>query len=82
MEGKTAALKGSFFPTPPTADLKDLHDYQYTNPLWAPDIKTWEVEEAIRMTSPDKAPGEDQLPSRVLHEAIQELKEPLTRLFN
>ena len=47
MEGKTAALKGSFFPTPPTADLKDLHDYQYTNPLWAPDIKTWEVEEAV-----------------------------------
>ena len=59
MEGKTAALKGSFFPTPPPADLEDLHDCQYPNPLWTPDIKTWEVEEAIRMTSPDTALGED-----------------------
>ena len=47
-----------------------------------PEIKTWEVEEAIRTTSPDKAPGEDKIPSRILYEAIQELKEPLTRLFN
>jgi len=47
VEGKTAALKGSFFPTPPPADLKDLHDHQHANLLWAPDIKTWEVEEAV-----------------------------------
>ena len=59
IEGKTAALRDSFFPTPPPVDLKDLHNYQYTNPSWAPDIKTWEVEEAIRTTSPDKALGED-----------------------
>jgi len=47
-----------------------------------PEIKIWEVEEVIRITSPDKALGEDEIPSCVLYEAIQELKEPLTRLFN
>ena len=57
VEGKTAALRDSFFPTPPPVDLKDLHNYQYTNPSWAPDIKTWEVEEAIRTTSPDSTRG-------------------------
>ena len=34
------------------------------------------------MTSPNTVLGEDQLPSYILYEAIQELKEPLTRLFN
>ncbi|XTI83830.1 hypothetical protein V2W45_134968 [Cenococcum geophilum] len=33
VEEKTAALKGSFFPTPPAADLKDIHEYQYPNPI-------------------------------------------------
>ena len=47
-----------------------------------PEIKTWEVEEAIRTTSPDKALEEDEIPNYVLHKAIQELKEPLTHLFN
>ena len=40
IEGKTIALKASFFLIPPPTDLKDLHNYQYPNPLWVPDIKT------------------------------------------
>jgi len=47
-----------------------------------PKIKTWEVEKAIRTTSPDKALGEDEIPSHIFYKAIQELKEPLTCLFN
>jgi len=46
------------------------------------EIKIWEVEEAIRTTSPDKVLGEDEIPSHVFYKAIQELKEPLTHLFN
>jgi len=33
IKGKTAAFQGSFFPTPLPADLKDLYNYQYPNPL-------------------------------------------------
>ena len=47
-----------------------------------PEIIIQEVEEAIRITSLDKALGENQLLSRVLYKATQELKELLTQLFN
>ena len=40
IEGKIVALRGSFFLILPPADLKDLYNYQYLNPLWTPDIKT------------------------------------------
>src|SRR5579871_389498 len=45
-------------------------------------IKTHETKKAIKESAPDKAPGPDQIPNRVLQMAESQLTEPLTNLFN
>jgi exonuclease III len=72
-QGKADALKHSFFPTPPTADEEDINNTQYPTPIIAPDITVDEVIRTIKRTSPDKAPGPDQIPNRVLRLAVDTL---------
>lgn len=70
---KMEVLRKVFFPKPPRADLSDIENYIYLSARgeWVP-ITEHEVRTAIQMVPPDKAPGEDQIPNRVL-KAVQEL---------
>lgn len=82
VESKAAALQESFFPTPPPADLSDIPGYQYS------DVGTWkqitqhEIREAIHMVPPDKAPGPDEIPNRILKMACQHMVPLLALIFN
>ncbi|RFU33141.1 hypothetical protein B7463_g3176, partial [Scytalidium lignicola] len=66
LEGKCEAFRETLFPKPPE---------------W-PKITEWEVTEALRYVPPDKAPGEDDIPNRVLKTVAEELAPTLTELFN
>lgn len=81
--GKAEALRGVFFPQPPEADLTDTMLYNYPLPCeeWT-EIVDWEVTEALRIAPPDKAPGEDGIPNRVLKAAVIVLTPTLTNIFN
>ncbi len=81
--GKAEALRTVFFPKPPEADLTDISLYCYPISVetWVP-ITEWEVGEAMRDTPPDKAPGEDEIPNRVLKAAAETLRPIYTKLFN
>jgi len=81
-EQKAEALRTVFFPTPPPADLTDIQGFQYPEPIATQLITSEEVNQAIRSTPGDKAPGEDQIPNHVLHKALPWIKEYLTVLFN
>jgi exonuclease III len=80
---KAHALRQTFFPQPPEADLSDTHYFNYNRPAeaWTP-IVEHEVREALRMAPPDKAPGEDDIPNRLLKLATDNLAPILTVLFN
>jgi exonuclease III/ribonuclease HI len=81
---KMQILKEAFFPKPPKADLSDIQGYIYPparGEPWVP-ITEHEVRTAIQIVPPDKAPGEDQIPNRVL-KAVESLLTPiLTKVFN
>ena len=83
LQSKCKMLQGVHFPKPPEADLTELDGYVYPRPKgdWVP-VTEWEVSEAIRNSPPDKAPGDDQLPNRVLKAAATIITPSLTHLFN
>jgi hypothetical protein len=62
-EAKTALLSESFFPAIPEADLADIDNMIYPEQLPFPEIPRHEIEQVIRSTPPDKAPGEDTIPN-------------------
>lgn len=83
MSEKLGVLQETFFPKPPKADLSDTRGYIYppAKGEWVP-ITEHAVRTAIQTAPPDKAPGEDQIPNRIL-KAAQELLVPvLTTVFN
>ncbi|CZT41068.1 uncharacterized protein RSE6_00750 [Rhynchosporium secalis] len=66
-QGKAKALKVVFFPKPLEADLIDIHNYNY--PMRAEkwiEINEWEVCEALREATLDKALGEDSILNRTI----------------
>ncbi|KAJ3552838.1 hypothetical protein NPX13_g11022 [Xylaria arbuscula] len=81
-EEKTQLLKDTFFPTPPDASLEDISGIEYAEQIAVPPITSEEVEEAIRNTSPMKAPGPDGIPNMILREALPWIKIHLTRIYN
>lgn len=80
-QGKAEALKNSFFPRPPEADTSDIGG-EYPTPWQAPRLTEKETMEAIKRASPNKAPGPDQIPNKVLQAGITQLTTPLTNLYN
>ena len=71
-----------FFPTPPPANLTDIRGYKYkATSKWKP-ITQNEIRKAIRATPPDKAPGPDKIPNRILKLACQQIVSLLATVFN
>lgn len=79
---KAEVFRRTFFPRPPVADLRDTHGVQYTGQISRPPITKKEILEAIRSTSPLKAPGPDGLPNRVLQVTADIIVGHLEMIFN
>ena len=79
---KATTLQRLFFPDPLPADLADIQDYCYPEPLEGnPDITPAELREAILKPAQDKAPGPDSIPHRILRLLFEEMEECLRELF-
>lgn len=79
---KADILAKHFFPPAKAADLSDIADHRYPSEL--PMLQTVSAEEVIKVLKalpPDKAPGPDGIPNRVLRECRGPLSQPLASLF-
>ena len=64
---KAKMLKSIFFPAPQPADLRDIEGSFYPASPHCPIIITKsEVSKVLQRLRPDKAPGSDGIPNRVL----------------
>lgn len=68
----------------PTADLSDMKDYNYLEPIEIPLITMHELEQVIHGLPADKAPGDDRIPNRLWQTAIKapKIAETLLQIFN
>ena len=66
-DAKAAEFKAAFFPPPPPADLSDIGTTDYPEPVQMDNkITMQQLERAIAKTSPNKAPGPDEITNAVL----------------
>jgi retrotransposon-encoded endonuclease/reverse transcriptase-like protein len=80
---KLETLRNQFFPPPRDADLTDIPETTYPEPLeTSEEIMQQEIYEALRWVSKDKAPGQDQIPNRILWYAKDWLIPRLNTVFN
>jgi ribonuclease HI len=63
---KCSALLETFFPPPPAAQLEDILEFEYPEPLPSPPISIREVEEAIMSPGAFKAPGTTGVPNKAI----------------
>ena len=62
-QSKIELFKQTFYTPPKLATLNDTIGFKYPIPLTTPEITEREVEWAIRSSSPNKAPGTDEIPT-------------------
>lgn len=79
---KAELLRTAFSPTPPVADLSDMEDYRYSEPVPMPPITKHEISNAILQAPGNKAPGPDGIPNRILHLALPQIPPLLLPLYN
>jgi exonuclease III len=80
---KIEILRELFFPRSLEADLSDIPSTVYPEPLTTrQEITSREIQEALRWVASDKAPGEDQIPNRVLQKVQEWLIPRLIIVFN
>ena len=79
---KADLFRDTFFPTPPEADLRDVHETEYNNQIDMPPITEQEIRDAIRAASPLKAPGPDGVTNKALQAGVNQLAAHLGRIFN
>lgn len=82
IDDKITLLKENFFPSTKEADLSDLHDYAYPDPVEWPPFTQREVQVALSMAATRKAPGPDGIPNLALRILKDVLPPVLTPLFN
>jgi hypothetical protein len=70
VEAKTKLLSEAFFPAIPEAELADIDDAVYPDQVEFLEITRHEIEQVIRSTPPDKAPGEDSIPNSFWHKIV------------
>ena len=72
---KTETLSRTFFPPPPLADLSDIPDTIYPDPVPTNlTITATQVKRAIEKLAPNKAPGPDEIPNHVLKRCLSILE--------
>jgi ribonuclease HI len=70
-EQKTTIFQKTFFPKPPPADLSDIPSAIYPQEiLYEARITIRQIREAVNRLAPDKAPGPDEIPNRVLKNTL------------
>ena len=68
LKEKATLLQRYAFSKPLEVDLSDIVDYRYPKPLETEDrLSTEEILAACLRTKPDKAPGQDGIPNRIIH---------------
>ncbi|KAJ3474388.1 hypothetical protein NLI96_g12485 [Meripilus lineatus] len=82
MEEKSKVLLDTFFPTPPTPDLSDTHDYQYPPAFDTPPITTTEILAAVNNLASYKAPGPNLIPNIAIQMTIPHIITLFTELTN
>jgi hypothetical protein len=83
---KAAVLGHKFFPKV-DADLTDITDLELANRAAVElnidqQATEWEVYTALKRAKPDKCPGPDEIPNRVLQAMGEPLVQALTALIN
>ena len=82
LEDQVGVLRETSFPPPPQADLTDVHETVYPDPIGMDEKLTEkEVRAAIFRPKQDKAPGIDGMPNRFLRIVAGELLPQLARMF-
>ena len=81
-EEMSDCLRRSFFPPPPAADLKDIRQATYPQEVqYRPNINIQQIRTAITKTAPNKAPGPDGIPNKVLKQALPHIETWLQRIL-
>jgi hypothetical protein len=74
-EQMSNAFQCSFFPPPPSADLKDLRHATYPQEVqYDPVISIQQIRAAVSKTAPNKAPGPDGITNRVLKQSLPHIE--------
>jgi hypothetical protein len=81
-EEKAETLRQSFFPPPLRANLSDINEYEYPQPIKCPEITPQEIVKAVRRAAPNKAPSTDDITNGILHQTLDILLPSLHKLFN
>ena len=80
-EQKTNTLKKIFFPSPPPADLRDIPNTNYPDPVPTNlNITMTQMKRAIDKLAPNKAPGPDEIPNHILKRCLSILQHHLLAL--
>jgi ribonuclease HI len=78
---KTETLSRAFFPSPPSANLSDISDANYPEPVPTNlNISITQVRRAIEKLAPNKAPGPDEIPNHVLKRNMSILEHHILEL--
>jgi len=78
---KTDTLSKTFFPPPPPADLSDIPNASYPDPVPTNlNITMAQVERAIDKLAPNKAPGPDEIPNHILKRCCSVLQHHILAL--
>ena len=78
---KTNSLKKIFFPPPPPADLRDIPNASYPDPVPTNlNITITQIKRAIDKLAPNKAPGPDEIPNHVLKRCLSILQDHILAL--
>ena len=78
---KSNTLARAFFPPPPQADLSDILNANYPEPVPTSFIITMtQVKRAINKLAPNKAPGPDEIPNHILKRCLATLQHHILAL--
>ena len=78
---KAILLANLFFPKPAEADLRDLHNYHYPEPILFMNIEDHEITNAIKGEPIAKAPSDDNIDNRFLVARLPSLAPYPKQLF-
>ena len=79
---KADLLIESFFPPPVTADVSDIETASYPEQLQIGQITMEEILQAIKFAPPNKAPGTDGIPNKVLKIITRQILKVLYYIYN